>query len=816
MDATTMPLTATANAAHRAFAAGLCVVPPREDGTKAPEADVRGQWGHWRESRPDVAQMRAWYGPRSGVGIISGQVSGDVQALDFDDRPTYAAFLETVEAAGLWHVVERIIDGYCDRTPNDGVRWLVRVPGFVRGRHNVKLARRPKRPGEQRGEHDLVKTLIELPDFAIVAPSNGRVHPSGKPYVRESGDFDGIATTTVEDFRALLDLATSFDEMPKRGAGTDPQSSAAAGRRPGDDYNRRATWPEVLTGWTPVYTRGDTTYWRRPGKQTGISASTNHGGSDLLYVWSTSTPFESERSYDRFGAYAVLEHGGDIQAATRALAARGYGELVRGAPGADGSGPFQGPPTKTTKSEAKTDDGRREDGPLILDPADPLPSARTYVARAATVRGVLALRHHGGVFYGHEPDTGAYAERDEAAIRADLYRFLEEAMRLDKTGSTRPFQPTRARVENVLDALRALTNLPASCAAPCWLQDDPGLDACEILPFRNGLLFIPTRDLLAVTPAFFSLSGLPFDYDVGAREPARWLQFLSDLWPDDDQARDTLQEWFGYLLTPDTRFQKIGMLVGPKRSGKGTIGRVIRRLLGERNVCAPTLAGLAEPFGESVLLNKTVAIIADARISARTDTAVITERLLAISGEDTRSVPRKFLPDWTGTLSTRFLLLTNELPRIEDASGALASRFVVLTLNRSFYGHEDHHLFERFVPELPGILNWALDGRDRLYARGRFVQPRSSADLIQEFEDLGSPIGAFVRERCELGSGREVSMSDLFAGWKAWCQETGREKPGTVQTFGRNLRAAFPWLKGTQHRDLGVPIRYWAGLRLRH
>lgn len=474
--------------------------------------------------------------------------------------------------------------------------------------------------------------------------------------------------------------------------------------------------------------------------------------------------------------------------------------------------------TTTVSEDPPSEPGRpaAPDAPLILDPADPLPSARRYVARGATVRGVLALRHHAGVFYGHQPGTGAYAERDEATIRADLYRFLEKAMRLDKTGSTRPFQPTRARVENVLDALRALTNLPASCAAPCWLQDDPGLDPCEILPFRNGLLFIPTRDLLAVTPAFFSLNGLPFDYDAGAREPARWLQFLSDLWPDDDQARETLQEWFGYLLTPDTRFQKIGMLVGPKRSGKGTIGRVIRRLLGERNVCAPTLAGLAEPFGESVLLNKTVAIIADARIGGRTDTAVITERLLAISGEDTRSVPRKFLPDWTGTLSTRFLLLTNELPRIEDASGALASRFVVLTLDRSFYGHEDHHLFERFVPELPGILNWALDGRDRLYGRGRFLQPDSSAELIQQFEDLGSPIGAFVRERCELGAGHEVSISDLFAGWKTWCQETGREKPGTVQTFGRNLRAAFPWLKGTQHRDFGLPVRYWAGLRLRH
>ena len=155
------------------------------------------------------------------------------------------------------------------------------------------------------------------------------------------------------------------------------------------------------------------------------------------------------------------------------------------------------------------------------------------------------------------------------------------------------------------------------------------------------------------------------------------------------------------------------MLVGPKRSGKGTIGRVTRRLLGVRNVCGPTLANIGEQFGLSVLIGKSVAIIADARISGRTDTAVITERLLSISGEDTLSIPRKYLPDWTGKLPTRFMLMTNELPRIEDVSGALASRFLVLMLTRSFFGEEDTGLFERLIPELPGILNWALEGRDR-------------------------------------------------------------------------------------------------------
>ena len=79
-------------------------------------------------------------------------------------------------------------------------------------------------------------------------------------------------------------------------------------------------------GWTNVYTRDGTTYWRRPGKDIGISATTNFGGADLLYVFSSSTEFEAEKSYTRFGAYAVLNHGGDFHAAARALAQQGYGQ----------------------------------------------------------------------------------------------------------------------------------------------------------------------------------------------------------------------------------------------------------------------------------------------------------------------------------------------------------------------------------------------------------------------------------------------------------------------------------------------------------
>ncbi len=252
----------------------------------------------------------------------------------------------------------------------------------------------------------------------------------------------------------------------------------------------------------------------------------------------------------------------------------------------------------------------------------------------------------------------------------------------------------------------------------------------------------------------------------------------------------------------------------PRPLGQVTVGRVFTQLLGAANVCAPTLSSLSTNFGLAPLIGKQLAIISDARLGSRADQHAITERLLSISGEDGITIDRKFLPGWTGRLPTRFLILTNELPRLADASGALASRFIVLTLQQSFYGKEDLGLTERLLAELPGIFNWCIEGWQRLQERGYFQPPASSKDAIDELYDLGSPVGAFIRECCNVGPGRTVECGVLFGRWKEWCSEQGRSRPGTLQTFGRDLRAAVPGLKTAQVRTKKGRTRYYEGIGL--
>lgn len=455
---------------------------------------------------------------------------------------------------------------------------------------------------------------------------------------------------------------------------------------------------------------------------------------------------------------------------------------------------------------------------LILDRHDPMSSARAFLEASYFRDGTRTLHHHGGVFYAWSGTH--YPEAEENGIRAEIYDFLGKAKyrpKADRGGETAvDFKPNRARVYDILDALEALAHLPSVVSAPAWIlgEGPPGIQPSELIACRNGLVHLPSGRLFPHSPHFFSPNALPFDFLPDSGAPATWNRFLDDLWDDDMEARDTLQEVFGYLLTLDMRQQKIFLIVGPRRSGKGTIARVLTALLGQANVCAPTLASLGTNFGLAPLIGKMAAIVADARLSGRADQAAVAERLLSISGEDSITVDRKFRTEWTGTLPARFVILTNELPRIADASGALASRFVVLTLRESFLGKEDTRLTDRLLEELAQILNWSIEGWKRLRGRGYFLQPSSSSEAVREIEDLGSPISAFLRERCEVKPGGEIECRRLFDSWKAWCDEQGRDHVGTLQTFGRDLRSVLPGIRLIRPRGEEGRTRAYSGLRL--
>ncbi|MEU5859347.1 phage/plasmid primase, P4 family [Nocardiopsis dassonvillei] len=403
---------------------------------------------------------------------------------------------------------------------------------------------------------------------------------------------------------------------------------------------------------------------------------------------------------------------------------------------------------------------------------------------------------------------------DPLAVQKELYQITEWAKYVQDvkqdTGERvmKSWAPNKSKISHLEHAAQAMLHQPADLDAPAWLLD--GVDYGAAVSCSNGILLLDQRQLIAHSPVYFNESSIPTPWTPDATCP-RWRRFLSEVWPDDPKSPLLLQEWCGYVLSGRTDMQKIMLMAGVTRSGRGTIGRVLRALLGSPSVAGPSMESFRSAFGLSTLIGKSLAIIPDARLEGR-DSSSLVERLLAISGEDTIDIDRKHKDPWTGRLGTRIMMLSNELPRLKDASAAVVGRFLILTTKISFLGREDPHLEDQLMAELPGILNWALEGLDRIDQQRAFTVPDDMADALSAMRESASPLAAFLQETCESGPDLSVCVEALWTEWQQWAERNNQGALSKAE-FGRQLRAVQPAVTRRQRRNaVGKRVPSYAGL----
>jgi putative DNA primase/helicase len=442
--------------------------------------------------------------------------------------------------------------------------------------------------------------------------------------------------------------------------------------------------------------------------------------------------------------------------------------------------------------------GQEGDGPAVAvtgtvapnqaAPARTLPSPGmpTDVARELLASYPEPLTWWKGDFYRHAGTHWESAE--EVTIRGWVRLATERATYLKpkkvEEGAKPTFEvmnwsPTISKVREVVAALGEGVLQRAG-------DDD------RVLALENGVLRdVPGRQLAPHSPAVFNLTSRPFPYVAGADAPA-WTRFLGQVLPDADDDRAFLQEWFGYVLSGRTDIHAIASLAGASRSGKGTILRVLTAMTGTENVAAGRLDVLAGQFGMESLIGKSLLAFGDVRWN-NSNAQVAIQQILEISGEDKVTVPRKNRTDWQGTLGVRVMFAGNEIPRFSDPSRAMANRLRIVRFTQSFAGREDHGLTRRLLEELPGILNWALDGLDRLTAAGRFTESARSRQLRERVGDGGDAVTAFADEYLEPDAGAWCFEDDLVKAYEEWCERTRRRRDSaTAETLRSSVLDLFP------------------------
>lgn len=385
-----------------------------------------------------------------------------------------------------------------------------------------------------------------------------------------------------------------------------------------------------------------------------------------------------------------------------------------------------------------------------------------------------------------------------------------------RSGATKliRWSPTPRKLQDLRETLSELPGvfLPDEVEPGTWLDGRSQSSSDTYIPFYNGILNVDQMVLEKNSPSFFNLSAIEFPYDEQNTMTQEWDCFLKSVWPNDQESIDTLQEMMGYIVSGFRGYQKIFALIGPTRSGKGTIARVMQGLVGDRNVCGPTLRSMSTNFGLSPLIGKKLALVPDSRMPRGSDGVM--ENLNMISGQDAITIDRKYKDLWHGVIQAQIVIMSNEIPSFSDSSNAISGRMLVLEMRKSFLGQEDPNLGRKLEQELTGILNWALVGLDRLQGRGYFKEPKSSRDMVRMMRESASPITRFVEEECVVGPGEKAAVAEVYDRYAKWSEVNGWKNPMNRDTFGRQLKEAFPEVFRKRFKRNGIMGYEYQGLSL--
>lgn len=339
-DSQTTDLRAAARELHDA---GLCVLPIKADGSKKPVVS----WLQYKVNRSTPTEHDGWFSsdkPR-GLAVVYGAVSGNVEMLEFEGRALELLdeVTEVMDASGLGEAWAALMTGWVTESPSGGLHCRVRIEGGdVPG--SAKLASRLAEEDEYTDEERqrlrekpnsrIIRVLIETRGeggYGLVEPSSGPVHASGKPYLRKAGGPGTIPTLPADVVDAIRTVCRMFDTLPiPEAPKTAPKPQAPlpdGGVRPGEDFEGRADWADILRGvLRPLTSRGHTIYWGWADGVGGVKATTGRDPEkDRLWVFATGSEFQADVPYSKFGAYTLLEHGGNFKAAAAELRRKGYG-----------------------------------------------------------------------------------------------------------------------------------------------------------------------------------------------------------------------------------------------------------------------------------------------------------------------------------------------------------------------------------------------------------------------------------------------------------------------------------------------------------
>ena len=775
---------------------GVSVIPILANQTKRPAI----RWSPYIATAPTLDDVSQWWGNGKtwGLALICGAVSGNLEmtevegrAMTSDSRTEIMNRMDELGARYIWELLSGP-EGFTETSPSGGIHFLYRISDHeVPG--NTKIAQKGRDADGNR------LCLVETRGhggYVITAPTSGICHPSGEAWQLLAGKYGQLPQITWEQrnlFHEALRLALDETPTPLTGvvsvapapllatlvmpSGVPSSSSVASSLTPGDDFEARVDWHDILApaGWRVSRKGpGGEREWTRPGKdpRDGISATTGRANDrDRLYVFSTSTEFRAEVPYTKFGAYALLNFGGDHHAAAQELVRLGYGDR----------------PVQVTVDEVMMP----RDVATVTEPEeftfDDLGNAmrfKRYVeGRYRWIYEEKKWYRWDGVRWVQDHSDSIVTEFTKMTIgmiedaKANGDKDLLKWAKSSRNGS---------RVNAGITFARAF-GLTHSTAE--WGPNR------HLLNLPNGTLDLVTQQLLPHDKENLQVHLAGARHEPEAECP-KFEEFMQAAVPDAGM-RTYVQRALGYSMLGDADQRALFVLYGPSGTGKSTLIETMQHVFGSYGTTAQS--GTFRSIKNEKTPTNDLHELRGRRFVTSSETAEGTnfdeELLKRLTGRDgvrSRALYQESV-EWVPECT--LWLATNNAPRFNSDDNAIWSRVKLIPLTTVFLGKEQVFDYARTVlfPEAAGIMNWLIEGLRQYLAHG-LGEPEQLTELNSEHRVNSDSVARFVADKIADGSYLDsgtMKATDLYLGYVEWCRQVGERSLGS-RRFMNRMESAMP------------------------
>jgi P4 family phage/plasmid primase-like protien len=730
----------------------------------------RGSWKIFQQHLPTEDDLNCWIEKDAQIAIIGGAVSGGLIILDFD---VPAKWLEWQALAG-GHYEHLPVQ----QTGGGGfqIAWRCPDPG-----KNDKLAWIPD-ASKFDGRSIAIETRGEG-GYAIIAPS---LHPSGNHYQMIQGSFAQIPLLSQTQSDMLVDYARSLCEAPYTTQQINLMNQAQQTPAPRQQANGSVNVIDLFNQASPIeqilrdlgYTHCFHERWAPPGAGRRDSVTVRNGKA---FHHDTNFPMADGYWHNAFDIWCYYQHSGNVKAAVKEAAVILCLPSQQPAPAAQPASP---PP-----------------------PAQPAPTQQVFHPMLLDA-----------------PLTDAGNAECFAVLYGDQFRYCRNLKQwFWWTGITWTMDGDSLALQRMLHTIRerrfaagSLTNPDHAKALFAWTYKsemtakimaalhiaaniDPFLSSIEDYDIHSmyagtphGTLDLRTQTLLPAQPANLLTMQLGTIYDPQATCP-RWLQFLTEIFDGNPELPDMLayiQRAVGYSLTGDTSESKLFMLVGDGNNGKSVFLSTLKQILGDYASTA-AFATFDEDRKSNnsndvaALKGRRMVVISESNSERRLDE----ERVKQLTGfEDHVRCRFLYREEFEYRPECKIWMAVNHAPLIRNMDRGIWRRIARINFLHDFTGREDRQLPTKLKAELPGILNWALEGL-RHWLQSGLGTCAAVEIATQDYKLSSDVVGRFLEEYCIQEPNAEIAAQELYQDFWLWRKNDGEQRPMTAATFGRIISA---------------------------